>query len=87
MLALLVLLELLFWVTWLPFPTAMAVAEISTNQKVRGGGAYYIISRSFGINIGASIGFALYLSQAISVAFYIIAFAEAFDPLIQLGSR
>ncbi len=64
------------------FPTAMAVAEISTNQKVRGGGAYYIISRSFGINIGASIGFALYLSQAISVAFYVIAFAEAFDPLI-----
>jgi amino acid transporter len=64
------------------FPTAMAVAEISTNQKVRGGGAYYIISRSFGINIGASIGLALYLSQAISVAFYIIAFAEAFDPLI-----
>ncbi|MEE4115282.1 MAG: amino acid permease [Marinilabiliaceae bacterium] len=64
------------------FPTAMAVAEISTNQKVRGGGAYYIISRSFGINIGASIGLALFLSQAISVAFYIIAFAEAFDPLL-----
>ena len=64
------------------FPTAMAVAEISTNQKVRGGGAYYIISRSFGLNIGASIGIALYLSQAISVAFYIIAFAEAFDPVI-----
>ncbi len=28
-------------------PTAMAVAEIATNQKVQGGGAYYIISRSF----------------------------------------
>ena len=28
-------------------PTAMAVAEIATNQKVLGGGAYYIISRSF----------------------------------------
>jgi amino acid transporter len=64
------------------FPTAMAVAEIATNQKVRGGGAYYIVSRSFGLNIGASIGIALYLSQAISVAFYIIAFAEAFDPVI-----
>ncbi len=64
------------------FPTAMAVAEISTNQRVRGGGAYYIISRSFGLNIGASIGIALYLSQAISVAFYVIAFAEAFDPVI-----
>ncbi|MFC2090324.1 amino acid permease [Bacteroidota bacterium] len=63
-------------------PTAMAVAEIATNQKVQGGGAYYIISRSFGLNIGASIGFALYLSQAISVAFYVIAFAEAFTPLL-----
>ena len=63
-------------------PTALAVAEIATNQRVLGGGAYYIISRSFGLNIGAAIGIALYLSQAISVAFYIIAFAEAFDPLL-----
>lgn len=61
--------------------TAMAIAEIATNQKVEGGGEYYIISRSFGINVGAAIGIALYLSQAVSVAFYIIAFAEAFGPL------
>lgn len=61
-------------------PTAMAVAEIATNRKVQGGGAYYIISRSFGLNIGAAIGIALFLSQAISVAFYVIAFAEAFMP-------
>ncbi|WP_420318947.1 amino acid permease [Ekhidna sp.] len=64
-------------------PTAMAVAEIATNQKVEGGGVYYIISRSFGINIGAAIGVALYLSQAISVAFYIIACAEAFTPVFE----
>jgi amino acid transporter len=63
-------------------PTGMAIAEIATNQRVRGGGEYYIISRSFGINIGAAIGITLYLSQAISVAFYLIAFAEAFDPII-----
>lgn len=63
-------------------PTAMAVAEIATNQKVQGGGAYFIISRSFGLNIGAAIGIALYFSQAISVAFYIIAFGEAFEPVI-----
>ncbi|UCF30799.1 MAG: amino acid permease [bacterium] len=62
-------------------PTAMAVAEIATNQKVEGGGAYHIISRSFGVTIGAAIGIALYLSQAISVAFYTIAFAEAFRPV------
>ncbi len=62
-------------------PTALAIAEIATNQKVEGGGEYYIISRSFGLVIGASIGIALYFSQAISVAFYIIAFAEAFSSL------
>jgi len=59
-------------------PTAMAIAEIATNQKVEGGGEYYIISRSFGLVIGSTIGLALYMSQAISVAFYIMAFTEAF---------
>ncbi len=62
-------------------PTAMAIAEIATNQKVEGGGEYYIISRSFGLVIGSAIGLALYMSQAISVAFYIMAFAEAFNTL------
>ncbi|MCB0532975.1 MAG: amino acid permease [Lewinellaceae bacterium] len=62
-------------------PTAMAIAEIATNQKVEGGGEYYIVSRSFGLVIGSTIGIALYLSQAISVAFYIIAFTEAFTAL------
>lgn len=64
-------------------PTAMAIAEIATNQKVEGGGEYFIISRSFGLVIGSSIGIALYFSQAISVAFYIIAFAEAFNSLFE----
>jgi len=63
-------------------PTAFAIAEIATNQRVYGGGAYYIISRSFGMNIGGAIGVTLFLSQAISVAFYIIAFGEAFEPLL-----
>ena len=62
-------------------PTALAIAEIATNRRVEGGGEYFIISRSFGQSIGGAIGIALYLSQAISVAFYLIAFAEAFRPL------
>ncbi len=60
-------------------PTALAISEIATNKRVEGGGEYFIISRSFGLNIGATIGFALYLSQAISVAFYVIAFTESFE--------
>jgi amino acid transporter len=60
-------------------PTALAISEIATNKRVEGGGEYFIISRSFGLNIGATIGIALYMSQAISVAFYVIAFTESFS--------
>ena len=62
-------------------PTALAIAEIATNRRVEGGGEYFIISRSFGTTIGGVIGISLYLSQAVSVAFYMIAFAEAARPL------
>lgn len=65
-------------------PTALAISEIATNFKVEGGGEYFIMSRSFGLNIGATIGIALFLSQAVSVAFYVIAFTEAFGPLFNI---
>ena len=65
-------------------PTVLAVSEIATNRRVAGGGAYYIVSRSFGTSIGGTIGIALYISQAISIAFYMVAFAEAFEPLFNL---
>jgi len=68
-------------------PTALAIAEIATNRKVEGGGEYFIISRSFGTSIGSVIGVSLYLSQAVSVAFYMIAFAEAFGPLAPAFQR
>jgi amino acid transporter len=62
-------------------PTGLAIAEIATNLKVKGGGEYFIISRSFGLSIGGAIGLALAISQIISIAFYMIAFSEAFTPL------
>ena len=64
-------------------PTALAISEIASNKRVEGGGEYFIISRSFGLNIGATIGIALFLSQAISVAFYVIAFTESFQFLFE----
>lgn len=68
-------------------PTALAISELATNKRVQGGGEYFIISRSFGLNIGATIGFALFLSQAISVAFYVIAFTESFEFLFNYVSN
>lgn len=57
--------------------TALSLSAISTNIEVGGGGGYYIVSRSLGVNAGGAIGIPLYLSQAISIAFYIIGFLES----------
>lgn len=61
-------------------PTALALSELATNTRVEGGGEYFIISRSFGLKLGSTIGITLFISQTISIAFYTIAFAEAFQP-------
>ena len=57
--------------------TGFSLSAIATNMQVKAGGNYYIISRSLGLEIGGAIGIPLFLSQAISVAFYIIGFTEA----------
>ncbi len=59
------------------FTTSLSLSAISTNTEVGVGGVYYIISRSLGLNIGGAIGIPLFLSQAISVAFYVIGFTES----------
>lgn len=58
--------------------TGLSLASVSTSMDVKVGGTYYIISRTLGLEIGGAIGIPLYFSQAISVAFYIIGFVEAF---------
>jgi amino acid transporter len=59
------------------FLTALSVSAIATDQRVRVGGAYYMISRSLGIETGGSIGIPLYIALSLSVALYTIGFAES----------
>ena len=47
-------------------------------MKVEGGGTYYIISRSLGLEAGVAIAVPLFLAQALGVSFYIIGFTESF---------
>lgn len=63
--------------TLITFLTALSIAAIATNAPVKTGGAYYMISRSLGIEIGGAVGIPLYLAQAFSVALYIIGFSES----------
>ena len=57
--------------------TALSLSAIATNTKIKGGGAYYMISRSLGAEYGGSIGVVFFLAQAVSVAMYIVGFTEA----------
>ncbi|MCK4772126.1 MAG: Na-K-Cl cotransporter, partial [Candidatus Latescibacteria bacterium] len=47
------------------FLTALSISAIATDQRVRTGGAYYMISRSLGIETGGAIGVPLYFAQAL----------------------
>lgn len=63
--------------TAITFLTALSISSIATDQTVKGGGAYYMISRSLGLESGGAIGIPLFLAQTFSVALYTIGFAES----------
>ncbi|MGD1804342.1 amino acid permease [Dapis sp. BLCC M126] len=63
--------------TSITFLTSLSVSAIATDRIVRGGGAYYMISRSLGLETGGAVGIPLYFAQALSVALYTIGFAES----------
>lgn len=57
--------------------TALSMSAVATNIPVRGGGAYYLISRVLGPEFGGAIGVSQYAALAISVPFYVLGFTEA----------
>ena len=57
--------------------TSISLSAVATNLKVKGGGDYYLISRTLGVEFGGAIGLVLFLAQAVSIAFYCIGFGEA----------
>jgi len=57
--------------------TTLSFSSVATNIRLGGGGAYYIISRSLGVEIGGAVGLPLFLSQAFSVTLYAFGLAES----------
>ena len=61
--------------------TALSLASVASNVRVRPGGAFAIISQALGLEAGGAIGVPLYLAQAASSAMYVYAFTEAWATL------
>ncbi|MBW1898847.1 MAG: amino acid permease, partial [Deltaproteobacteria bacterium] len=66
--------------------TTISLSAIATNLNVKGGGDYYLISRTLGLEFGGAIGIVLFLAQSVSIAFYCIGFGEVIAGLIPKGS-
>jgi len=56
--------------------TALSMSCITTNIRIRAGGAYSIISQSLGLEVGGSVGIPLYLAQTFAITMYIFGFRE-----------
>jgi len=65
--------------------TGLSISSVATDKKIGAGGVYYVLSRSMGIPIGGSIGIALYVGTALSIALYLIGFAESFNDYFDFG--
>ena len=58
--------------------TTLSFSAVASNSQIGAGGAYFVISRSLGIEVGGAIGLPLFLSQAFSVTLYAYGLAESF---------
>ncbi|PVD19309.1 hypothetical protein C0Q70_19796 [Pomacea canaliculata] len=63
--------------------TALSMSAICTNGEVKGGGAYYLISRSLGPEFGGAIGLVFSVANAVAVAMYVVGFAETVRDLMK----
>ncbi|KAG8234182.1 hypothetical protein J437_LFUL007342 [Ladona fulva] len=62
--------------------TTLSLSAISTNGEVKGGGIYYIISRSLGPEFGASVGVVFAFANAVAASMNTIGFCDSLNNLL-----
>uniref|UniRef100_A0A8C1CEU3 Solute carrier family 12 member 10, tandem duplicate 1 n=1 Tax=Cyprinus carpio carpio TaxID=630221 RepID=A0A8C1CEU3_CYPCA len=62
--------------------TALSVSAISTNGRVSSGGAYFMISRTLGPELGGPIGVVFSFANALACALNTVGFSETYDSQI-----
>jgi solute carrier family 12 sodium/potassium/chloride transporter 2 len=63
--------------------TALSMSAISTNGQIKGGGIYYMISRSLGPEFGGAVGAIFSFANATAVAMHTVGFAESLNDLLK----
>ena len=57
--------------------TALSASAIATNMRVGGGGEYYMVAHSLGLEMGGAIGIPLFLCRTLSITFYCFGLSES----------
>ncbi|XP_031836103.1 sodium potassium chloride cotransporter [Nomia melanderi] len=63
--------------------TTLSLSAISTNGEVKGGGIYFIISRTLGAEFGASVGIVFAFANAVSASMNTIGFCDSLNDLLR----
>lgn len=70
-------LGIIVWSVGVTTLTTISLSALSTNGMVKGGGVYYMVSRSLGAEFGGVVGLTLFIAQSAAVSLHLNGFGEA----------
>ncbi|XP_063540067.1 bumetanide-sensitive sodium-(potassium)-chloride cotransporter-like [Cydia strobilella] len=63
--------------------TTLSLSAICTNGQLKGGGVYYLVSRSLGAELGASVGVIFAFANAVAASMNTIGFCDSLNELLR----